>query len=399
MDGRCADAVADGAAKTVRRLAVARAAAGGPVAVFAAGDGEADPLPGVAVVQLARGRPGVAALPPGLERALRAFAPDVVHLHGATVPWCLRLARRLGADGLPYAVSLHGNLAAPLIARAPWRKRLHRLVQVGPVLDGAAFLHSVGDGGDARALGLTASVVEARNGVDRARPDAARDRARVRWRTRLGSGRHFVVLGRLAVEHKGLDLVIAAWSAARPPSGRLVIAGPGDIAVRRRLARLAARAGVAGSVLLPGPVYGVERDALLAAADGVIQPSRWEAGLCHTVLEAASLARPLLVTAPVDRTGHLRAAAGAVVVEPSETALADGLAAMAAAEPETLAALGERARSVVARAFRWSSADARIAEAYAEAVAASSGPRTESRTIRLGAAGRRALSSDPALAG
>ncbi|MEQ8968468.1 MAG: glycosyltransferase [Azospirillaceae bacterium] len=360
--------MADGAAKTVRHLAALRAASGASVAVFAAGDGPADAIPGCAVHQFRRGHPGAVALPPGLEVALRLFRPDIVHLHGATVPWCLRLADRLAATGIPYAVSLHGNLAAPLIARAPCRKALHHILQIRPTLNAAAFLHSVGDGADARAAGLHAPIVEARNGVRLPDPDPAREAARRRWRDRLGPGRHLLALGRLDIHHKGLDLLVAAWAAVRRGPGLLVIAGPGGAAARVRLAEAAARAGVPGAILMPGPVHGAERDGLLAAVDAVVQASRWEAGLCHTVLEAAAFARPLLVTEPVDRSGHLRACGAGLVVPATVAGLTAGLAALAAATPAELDMLGDRARCLVRRAYRWPETDARLAEAYARAV-------------------------------
>lgn len=83
-------------------------------------------------------------------------------------------------------------------------------------------------------------------------------------------------LGRL---HRGKnpDLLIRAWAEARVPEGwRLVIAGPGPVAFREKLARLAQKLGVARQVVHLGFVAGADKRFLFENAKWFLLPSEHE---------------------------------------------------------------------------------------------------------------------------
>ena len=84
-----------------------------------------------------------------------------------------------------------------------------------------------------------------------------------------------VYLGRLEIEQKGIDLLLAAYAAvADRVSSDLWLAGDGPDATRVR--ELAAHHGVSGRVHLIGAVPGPRRLDLLAQARLVLVPSRYE---------------------------------------------------------------------------------------------------------------------------
>jgi glycosyltransferase involved in cell wall biosynthesis len=143
-------------------------------------------------------------------------------------------------------------------------------------------------------------------------------------RTDMGAGGRPVVLAvaRLA-QQKGLDVLIGAaarWRD-RDPQPRTVIAGGGPLAAD--LLELAGRSGA--DVMFLGARDDVP--ALVAAADVVVVPSRWEARAL-IIQEAMRAGRPIVATR-VGGTPELTGADGAVLVPPEDpAALAGAVAAV-----------------------------------------------------------------------
>jgi len=105
-----------------------------------------------------------------------------------------------------------------------------------------------------------------------------------------GPAAHILFLGRIDVQEKGLDLLLAAYqrSGLRVP---LVLAGGGTRREEARLGALLDRAG--GGVRRAGHVAGPERQWLLDHSTFVVLPSRHEAfGLA--ALEGMACAKPVL---------------------------------------------------------------------------------------------------------
>jgi glycogen(starch) synthase len=162
------------------------------------------------------------------------------------------------------------------------------------------------------------------------------------------SGRGYLLyLGRLDWANKGLDLLVEAFRTAAAASGqRLVVAGDGPD--RARLERALRQAGLAGCTELAGRVGAAEKYELLAGADAVVLPTRYET-FGMVAVEAAAAGAPVVAF----DVGPLREVVGPVadgrLVAPFD-APALGRAAIAyAGRP---AASAERALAVRAR-FSW----------------------------------------------
>ena len=95
-----------------------------------------------------------------------------------------------------------------------------------------------------------------------------------------------------------------------------------------------------------------------------MHPSRWEAGVPFSVLEAAALERPCLIGTAADPGGMLRKTGAAISVAPTVEALAAGLCQIRTMSPDALRAMGCRAREVVAAKFSWSRSAEIIVDAY-----------------------------------
>jgi phosphatidylinositol alpha-1,6-mannosyltransferase len=153
--------------------------------------------------------------------------------------------------------------------------------RLAPALDGRVRLAQLSPGVD----------------VDFVTPDA--DGAAVRRRYGLGDAPVVVCVSRL-VARKGQDVLVAGWPRvlARHPTARLLLVGSGP--AEGSLRRAVAARGLAGSVVLTGPVGPAELPGHYAAGDVFAMPCRTRRGgldvegLGMVFLEAAACARPVV---------------------------------------------------------------------------------------------------------
>ncbi len=275
---------------------------------------------------------------------------EVVHAHGLRAGLVALLAGT-GRRG-PLVVTWHNRvLATGLRARAltPLERRVARGADVGlgASEDLVARIRRFG-GRDVRLSEVAAPLL----------PPPARPASVVR--AELGAADRPLVLavGRLHPQ-KGFDVLIqaAARWRDRTPTPYVVIAGDGPL--RSRLADDIVATGA------PVVLLGRRDDVadLLAAADVVVLPSRWEARSL-VAQEALRAGRPLVATSVGGVPGLV--ADGAVLVSPDDPVALDLAVRRLLDHPDRAAALAERG---VARARTWpGEADTatQLARLYAE---------------------------------
>lgn len=264
-------------------------------------------------------------------RAVRAFAPDVLHVNQAW-PWACGagLAAGLLVPGVAVAVVDHLPIDSPV----PRLRRLSRRL----LLRRAAAHVAVGVRA-ARELeavvGLPAGSVGAiPNGVP---PYGCAAAPGGHAGTVVGS------LGRLTAQ-KGYDALVRALVDL--PDASLVLVGDGP--ERPSLERLAAELGVAERLTITG--WTDDPRSHLPSFDVFALPSRWE-GMPLVILEAMHAGLPVVAT----DVGSIAEAVtdgvtGFVVAPGDDRALRERLAALAA-DGELRARLGSRAAEVAATTF------------------------------------------------
>jgi glycosyltransferase involved in cell wall biosynthesis len=173
----------------------------------------------------------------------------------------------------------------------------------------------------------------------------------------------WLFLGRLAIEHKGLDRMLDAYAECRvrkPDLPKLVLAGPdfrGDEAIiRDQIQRL----GLQGCVDLPGPVTGDEKQRLFERASLFLHTSRWE-GMPMSILEAMAWEIPCLLT---KGTMMVPAVTEAGAGFDAGDSVPEIVAAMEQASSADLPAMGRAARECVGKHFSWSTVAEKLAEVY-----------------------------------
>jgi len=221
---------------------------------------------------------------PALARILRVERPDVVHLHSSKAGLVGRLVLRGRRPTIfsPHAWSfLHGGTITRAAALA-WERVAARWTGV---------LLCVSEAERARAVGarIKAPAEVIPNAVDLASypPFTAAQRDAARADLAVGSAPLAVCVGRVTAQKGQADL-LDAWPAvrARIPAAELLVVGDGPAAPA-----LDARA-------VPGVRFVGRLDdvrPVMAAADVVVAPSRWE-GFSFVVLEAMASGCSVVVT-------------------------------------------------------------------------------------------------------
>jgi glycosyltransferase involved in cell wall biosynthesis len=272
---------------------------------------------------------------------------------------------------VPYCVTPHGGLSLAAQRRSNLGKRIFALLVERAYLNNAAFLHAVSsaeiDG--VQAYGANNRFVTAPNCIDPSVIPREVDGSFIRRRFPEIAGRRlFVYIGRIDPEQKGLDMLLRAWASLRSREGlALIVIGPDWRRGRTRLQGIVDTLGIADSVKFFGAVSGRDKWDVLASSDVFVHPSRWEAGVPFSVLEAMLATKPLLLTAPADPDGLVLGADAGIVVAPQEENIRKALTRLSEADKGELDRLGSAARDLVVNHFSWELTTQTLLDGYRDA--------------------------------
>ncbi len=307
-----------------------------------------------------------------LQRIVREVWPEVVHLHSSKAGLVGRCVVRRRRPTLfsPHGWSFLAVTGASRRAAVMWER-------VGAHLADVVVCGSEGERRTGEAFRIHARWRVVPNATDVERYVPLDDEARRGARADLGIGPGplVVCIGRLC-EQKGQDLLLAAWPAVcrAVPGARLALVGDGPL-------RAGLEAGAGPAVVFAG--YQRDVRPWLAAADVVVQPSRYE-GLSLVTLEALASARSVVATDVEGMREAIGDDAGAVVPPGDRHALAAALVTRLR-DRERTAAEGRAGRTRVERRFSlrsWGDAMAAVTEECADRAARSRLGRTASRDRR-----------------
>ena len=288
-----------------------------------------------------------------LRSLVRAYAPDVLHLHSSKAGLAGRMGTKLAPIVIfqPHAWSFEATKGFLRSSSLLWERIAARRAD-------AIVCVSDAERDGAAGLGVRGRFRVIPNGIDLDAWSFADDdeKRRARSRLELGDEPLVVCVGRLS-EQKGQDILVAAWSRVRSlvRDARLALVGDGPL-------RASLEEATATDVMLIGKSDDVS--SWLAAADVVAMPSRWE-GMSLTMLEAMARGRSVVAADVAGAREAIRDGAGAVVPVGDVDALASELASRLRDE-EKARAEGKRAREVVSSRFDLRATLAAIADLYGE---------------------------------
>lgn len=318
---------------------------------------------GVEVVDLPRFRLDKASLF-GLPRATRATLRerakrvDVIHLHSVYQVENIAVSQ-LGL-GKPLVLTPNGGYSAAVSeGRSKYLKALWRSMWEDRLVNRCAALHAVSPSERARLCDLfpAANVVMIPNAV----PVST-----VRVASAADPSGHFLFVGRLAIDHKGLDLLIRGYALAaqiRAQIPGLVLAGPDFRGSLARLEKLVDELDLSSRVKFIGPVFGEAKEALSRTARAFVHTSRWE-GLPFAALEAMALGLPLIVTPGSNLAEAVTYLDCGMIVEPNVESIAAGLVRMSELLPDSLAAMGNAGLRTMRDLYTWHAVAPAVAALY-----------------------------------
>jgi glycosyltransferase involved in cell wall biosynthesis len=287
----------------------------------------------------------------------------IFHFHGIA-PWMDNLAHQLNKKSIPYVFTSHGQLHFHGLMHG--FKKFVYLNFVNSFIRRAAGLHFLTRRERERSRFILPAwrkpVLTQPNLVQL--PDA--DSIAAADRTPLGIPADafvFAYLGRLDVQHKGLDFLTQAFAeVSRGNNCRLVMIGPDFAGGRQTLEQLAKQLGCETRVHFLGSQVGTVKWSLLKMADAFVSPSRWEA--CSIAqAEAIGFGLPTIVSDEINIAPEMVAAHAAVASPLSSTALANAMRQVMsdAALRRSLSGAG---REWVAKTCSYANAGARFAAFY-----------------------------------
>jgi glycosyltransferase involved in cell wall biosynthesis len=289
-------------------------------------------------------------------RGLKRRRPALLHLHHVWPASDRYLPSLAEAAGVPHLVLTEHIVGQPHSAGQKLLKRreLERADAVTAVC-GAVAESLVRDYGVSRER---LRVVP--NGADP--PDEAVEHpAARRLRASLGASAMkplWVCAGRLE-EQKGHAVLIEALAEVKRRGLDFVVALAGDGSLRAELERRVAGLGLTDCVRFLGMVE--ELGPLLAAADAVVMPSRWE-GLPLTLLEALARGRPVVASAVGGIPEVIEDRVSGRLVPPGDvTALVEALEWLHR-RADLAAALGREGLATVRERYTWE----RVVESFEE---------------------------------
>ncbi|MEL6674278.1 MAG: glycosyltransferase [Bacteroidota bacterium] len=286
-------------------------------------------------------------VPDRMKAAIQALPEDTLfHIHAMMTPELRAFTRLLKKRGLSWVVTPHASISFRSLNRKWWVKYPYLFFFDRPALSGAKWLHALGEI-EARELRLwnrRVKVIPNGIAVNDIRPLQRHEEDPL----------IFGFLGRIALAHKGLDLLWAGFRKYRQQGGKgllWIIGGGGEF---EAFSQEVKDSPEGEAVVFHGPKYGEEKFALLQKCQVFVHTSRWE-GMPMSVLEAAAMGKALLVS-PQTNMGQLvqSYAAGEVLPENHPDQIALALESLEKAwEQGRLETQGINARKMITDSLNW----------------------------------------------
>jgi glycosyltransferase involved in cell wall biosynthesis/SAM-dependent methyltransferase len=296
---------------------------------------------------------------------LRMASFDIVHIHGLYRFHGLAAAVIARNGGVPYVIQAHGSLDPWHRSQKRHAKDLYHAVIEDRIIGGAGAMlcTSRHEQRSIRALGYAVPTEVIPVGIDvLALRQAAKGDSSVM--SNIPADAQVVsYLGRISAK-KGVPLLVDAFRriAGPFPRAHLVIAGPDDEGIGRRLASLVVKSELADRVSFLGVLDACEKAWLLQRSSAFVLPSADES-FGVAVAEAMAVGCPVVVSPGVAIHDAISSAKAGLIADRLPSGIADAVAEILG-NPARGAAMGEAGRRLVDEQFSWSTVAARTEALY-----------------------------------
>lgn len=270
---------------------------------------------------------------------------DFLSLHSVFTPlnWIVSMGL-----GCPRIVTPNGGYSpAQIRYRSFYRKRIALFLYERRMLEKALFVHvlSRNEVTQLKLVAPKANTVIAPNGFNLKVGLPTEKRQFHDGKVRL------LFVGRVALMHKGLDLLVRALSALPEHlDWQLDVIGPDEPGALKTLMSIMGDSGTNKKVHFHGPLYGDDKTDYINSADIFVHTSRYE-GMPFAVIEAMAEGLPVLITSGTNMTDLVqRQEAGWIV---SDEVTTEELERIISLSPEEILKRGVGARRLIEEDLDW----------------------------------------------
>ncbi len=290
---------------------------------------------------------------------------DLVHIHEVWHHAAYAASQAARKRGIPYIVTIHGELSEWSLQHKGWKKLLYRKAILDSMLRNAFALHAITEAEKDRIaeLGYDTPVIVAPNGIDPTPFDKLPDPSTLLERFPALKGKRIILfMGRLN-PNKGLDILAHSFSTvkSRFPDAVLLIAGPDEEGTRQNTETILRSEGTLDSVIFTGMLTGEDKLAAMSCTDVFVLPSYSE-GFSIAILEAMAARLPVVITHGCNFPEVAEHNAG-FVVEASQTPVAQAIDSLLS-DTELRDRMGDCGRKLVTERYTWQAAASKITDQY-----------------------------------
>jgi glycosyltransferase involved in cell wall biosynthesis len=284
-----------------------------------------------------------------LEALNDASKDTIFHLHSVFLPEFYAISRQLKKRNLRWVLTPHGGYSAESLKKNYWIKRVYKFLFENDIISGASAIHTLGEYGETEQF----SEKVRKNKISIIPNGNELSNTYKKSYTKSGC-LSLCFCGRLSKNHKGLDLLIKALALSLERGCDVTLNMIGDGPDRDFLQKMTNTNNLNHVVTFSGEKIGEEKYLMIQKSDIFVHTSRWE-GLPTAVLEAASMALPLLVTLPTNMGKYIDAASAGYVV-PELTSESVSRAIQLAASDKKIGVIEQKgiaARKMIKKSFSW----------------------------------------------
>ncbi len=290
---------------------------------------------------------------------------DLIHIHEIWHYGGFAASRAARKRGVPYIVTIHGELSEWSLQHKGWKKSLYRKAVLDNILKDASTLHAITKAEESRIseLGYATPVMVAPNGIDPTPFQELPDPSSLLDRFPLLKGKRVILfMGRLNPK-KGLDILAHSFSTLKSqfPDTVLLIVGPDEEGTQQKMESILRSQDALDSAIFTGMLTGEDKLATMSCAELFALPSYSE-GFSIAILEAMAARLPVVITEQCNFPEVEEYGAG-IVVEASKVAVTEAISKLLS-DDNLCARMSDKGRTLVAERYTWQSAASKIADLY-----------------------------------
>ncbi|MCU7740179.1 glycosyltransferase family 4 protein [Priestia megaterium] len=283
--------------------------------------------------------------------------PDIIVFQSTYIPYHAKLAKEAVKYNIPYVITPRGGMTLRAQKSKSLKKKLGNLLFFNNMVRKSSKIHclTLKEADDVKKWNDNIFIIP--NGIDIPLEESL-------CNDRNTEVINFTFIGRLDINHKGLDLLIEAASLIKHKleNVKIRIYGPAVQASDLKLREMITQYKLDETVTVLGPVRGENKSEILKKTDIFIHTSRFE-GHPMAVLEALSYGIPCLLTPGTNISKQISDIGGGWEAQETPEGIASVLEDILQ-NKENFRKMGLKGRTMVNEYYKWENIAIKLIEEY-----------------------------------